>query len=374
MIQLSGASTPELRDGVEVFLYPIQGDSSPVLFLFLSNRRRLRIKCKPAFAALLKQLATRQPLASSMANVGLDLDDETIHFISFLEKEGIITLRDPLETTLLPVNYVEQYKRQIYFLIDILKSPLKALEVQKKIFDAHVTLFGLGTIGSGILLQLCMMGFRNFTLVDYAPIEENDIARAMYKTDVDGGKQKTQAARALVEETAFEPFVRTYDATLKTTTELNDIIKETSIIINTADEPYIGYTNIKLSRYALSRGIPLFVAGGFDAHLASFGELLIPHMTPCADCYATFFEDSLKNWKPIPHPVKERQGWFGGLGSLSAFSSSVATLKILSYFLDHDRNDTVAGGRGEFLFHNYSLDTFTVERDANCQSCGRPSL
>lgn len=374
MIQLSWTSTPELRDGVEVFLYPIQENSSHVLFLFLSNRRRLRIKCEPAFAALLKQFAKRQPLGHSLANVGLDLNDETIHFISFLEKEGIITLRDPLETTLLPIGYVEQYKRQLYFLIDILKSPQKALEVQKKIYDAHVTLFGLGAIGSGILLQLCMMGFRNFTLIDYALIEENDIARAMYKTDADEGNQKTQAARALVEATAFEPSVRTYDTTLKTTTELNDIINETSIIINTADEPYIGYTNIKLSRYALSRGIPLFVAGGFDAHLASFGELLIPHVTPCADCYATFFEDSLKNWKPIPHPVKERQGWFGGLGSLSAFSSSVATLKILSYFLDHDGNDTVAGGRGEFLFHNYSLDTFTVGRDTSCQSCGRPSL
>lgn len=371
-MQLSGTSTPELRDGVEVFLYPIQGNSSQVLFLFLSNRRRLRIKCEPVFAALLKQLAKRQPLARSLANVGLGLNDATIRFIFFLEKEGIITLRDPLETTLLPVNYAEQYKRQIYFLIDILKSPQKALEVQKNIFDAHVTLFGLGAIGSSILLQLCMMGFRNFALIDYSPVEENDIARTMYKIAVDEGKQKTQAARSLVEETAFEPYVQTYGITLKTTTKLNDIIKETSIIINTADEPYIGYTNIKLSRYALSRGIPLFVAGGFDAHLASFGELLIPHVTPCADCYATFFEDSLKNWKPIPHPVKERQGWFGGLGSLSAFSSSVATLKILSYFLDQDRIDTVAGGRGEFLFHNYSLDTFTVERDATCQSCGKP--
>ncbi|MBA3014087.1 MAG: ThiF family adenylyltransferase, partial [Proteobacteria bacterium] len=341
MIRVLETSTPELRDGVEVFLYPVQEGSSKVLFLFLSSRRRLRIKCKPAYAGLLKQFARHQPLASSMANVGLDLNNETINFISFLNNEGIITIQDPLETNLLPVNYVEQYKRQIYFLIDILKSPQKALEVQRKIFDAHITIFGLGAIGSAILLQLCMMGFRQFTLIDYAQIEADDIARTMYKTALDDGKQKTQAARTLAEETAFDPYVQTYDTTIKTTTELNDIIRKTSIIINTADQPYIGYTNIKLSRYALNRGIPLLVAGGFDAHLASFGELLIPHVTPCADCYATFFEDSLKNWKPIPHPVKERQGWFGGLGSLSAFSSSVATLKILSYFLDQVGDDKV---------------------------------
>jgi len=141
-------------------------------------------------------------------------------------------------------------------------------------------------------------------------------------------------------------------------------------MVNTADEPYVGYTNIKLSRYALQHDIPLMAAGGFDAHLASLGELLVPHVTPCADCYATYFHESLKDWKPIPHPVKEREGWFGGLGSLSAFSASTAALDILTYFMNPEDKRAVAGGRGEFHFHDYSLDTFTVERDAHCQSCG----
>jgi len=114
----------------------------------------------------------------------------------------------------------------------------------------------------------------------------------------------------------------------------------------------------------------VLAAGGFDAHLASLGELLIPHVTPCADCYATFFHESLKDWKPIPHPVKEREGWFGGLGSLSTFSASTAVLDILGYFMNPEDRKAAPGGRGEFLFHDYSLDTFVVERDKECQFCG----
>jgi molybdopterin/thiamine biosynthesis adenylyltransferase len=370
MAHILEASAPELRDGVEVFLYPQKEGVCQVLFLFLSNRRRLRIECKLAFASLLKALSRPQPLKDSLSQVGLALDSETEAFFSFLEAEGIVTLSDPLKTDLLPAAYVEQYKRQLYFLLDILKSPQKAHEVQKRIFDAHITVFGLGAMGSGILQQLCMMGFRRFTLIDCADVEENDIARTPYRIAMQVGIPKTEAAKALVEDFAFDPQVQLHNVTLRTNTDLDALVQGTSLIVNTTDQPYVGYTNIKLSRYALRHDIPVLASGGFDAHLASLGELLIPYVTPCADCYATFFHESLKDWKPISHPVKERTGWFGGLGSLSTFSASTAALDILSYFMSPEDRKTVPGGRGEFLFHDYSLDSFVVERDKECQSCG----
>jgi molybdopterin/thiamine biosynthesis adenylyltransferase len=355
---------------VEVFLYPQKEGICQVLFLFLSNRRRLRIECKPAFATLLKEFAKPQPLTDSLNHSGLTLDKETEAFLSYLETEGIITLSDPLKTDLLPIEYVKQYKRQLYFLLDVLKSPQKTHEVQKRIFDAHVTVFGLGAMGSDILQQFCMMGFRRFTLIDYADVEENDIARTPYRIATQVGIPKTEAAKALVEDFAFSPEVELHNVTLRTRTDLDELVRGTSLIVNTTDQPYVGYTNIKLSRYALQHDIPVLAAGGFDAHLASLGELLIPHVTPCADCYATFFHESLKDWKPIPHPVKEREGWFGGLGSLSTFSASTAALDILGYFMNPEDRKAAPGGRGEFLFHDYSLDTFVVERDKECQSCG----
>ena len=363
-------STPELRDGVEVFIYPTQENVTPVLFLFLSNRRRLRINCEPELACLLKELAKEQCLSVSLQNAGLKISEKVNAFLSFLDEEGIITTQDPLKTKILPEEYVQQYKRQIYFLLDMLKQPEKAVEAQRKIYDAHITLFGLGAMGSNLLLQLCMLGFRKFSLLDFATLESNDIARTTFITNFEDDSSKLQAAEKLIHDFAFKPEVSTTSHTLKTSSKLEQLIGGTTLIINTADKPYIGYTNIKLSRFALERNLPVLVAGGFDAHLASLGELLIPHVTPCADCYANFFEESLRNWKPISHPVKKRDGWFGGLGSLSAFSASTSALEILSHIIGQPHSEVLTGGRGEFLFHNYRLDTFTVSSDPNCKACG----
>jgi hypothetical protein len=55
---------------------------------------------------------------------------------------------------------------------------------------------------------------------------------------------------------------------------LDEFLDGVALIVNAADEPYIGYTSIKLSRYAVKNSLPLFVAGGFDAHLASIGEMI----------------------------------------------------------------------------------------------------
>lgn len=364
-------STPELRDGVEVFVFPddTQQDSE-VLFLFLSNRRKLRIRCRNHFVRLLEGLAQSKPLQEVLATAGLDLTDETKAFLTFLLENSIITASDPLAGSSLPKEYIERQKRQIFFLIDVLRSPAAAIETQEKIYNAHITIFGLGAIGSNILLQLCMLGFRNFRLIDHGKIDAQDIARTPYALSYQIGISKTRAAHRLVAEHAYAPNIETIETVLTTKSDIAVLAKGTTLIVNTADTPYIGYTNIKLSRYAVAHNIPLLAAGGFDAHLGSLGELIIPHETPCADCYATFFEDALKDWTPAPHPVADREGWFGGLGALSSFSAASSTIDILRYFFPQSTAANVTGGRGEFLFTDYRIDSFTVEPNPACPYCG----
>lgn len=363
-------STPILRDGVEVFIFPPENGHSRVLFLFLGSRRRLTIECKYEFTNLLRSLAHKQTLGKSLSDANLKLDALICKFLHFLQDEGIILFDDPLLSDILPSDYIERYKRQIYFLLDMLKGSNDTLKIQRNIFDANITIFGLGAVGSNVLLQLCMMGFRKFTLIDYNILEENDIARTPYPIYNLAGSSKVIAAKQLIDDFSYDPIINTYQVALNTKIKLDPLLKDSSIIINSADEPYIGYTNIRLSRYGLKHNIPVLACGGFDAHLASLGEILIPNITPCADCYAAYFHEKLKNWKPIPHPIRERGGWYGGLGSLSVFSAASAALKVFLYFTKINEENLFAGGRGEFLFDDYSLDTFTVERDPCCLYCG----
>lgn len=363
-------STPVLRDGVEVFIYPCDKKYTHILFLFFSSRRRLKIQCENSLIPLLKAFSTTQTLAESLDIANLNYSYKVQKFIEFLGSEGIIMIDDPLNSLILPSEYLERYKRQLYFLYDIVKSSEEVIKIQEKIFRAKIAIFGLGAIGSNILLQLCMLGFRNFNLIDYSNIEINDIARTPYPIDKELSIPKVQSARNLVEKFAYKPVINTFSASITTKTELDPFLENIDFIINSTDEPYVGYTNIFLSRYAVKHRLPMIAAGGFDAHLASLGELLIPYLTPCADCYATFFHDALKDWKPINHPTKERRGWFGGLPTLTTFSASSSVLDILSYFMKDSYKMSPNAGRGEFLFHNYTIDTFNVERDINCITCG----
>ncbi|HFK3157187.1 TPA: ThiF family adenylyltransferase, partial [Citrobacter sedlakii] len=112
------------------------------------------------------------------------------------------------------------------------------------------------------------------------------------------------------------------------------------LIINTCDEPYIGHTSLKLGRYAQARAIPLYVSGGFDAHLMSSGELIFPPHTPCIDCAQNTFSKALKGWKPVYSIVNNPQldlsksvydnyipGGPGGLAMMNGFSANLSCMK-----------------------------------------------
>ncbi len=77
---------------------------------------------------------------------------------------------------------------------------------------------------------------------------------------------------------------------------------------------------------------PHYIAGGFDAHLASTGELIIPYITPCVQCHTSYFKETLKDWKPHKHSVHTtEEARLGGLASMSLFLASFASLEIIKY-------------------------------------------
>ena len=164
--------------------------------------------------------------------------------------------------------------------------------------------------------------------------------------------------------------VESINGFLKPTSDIENLVCNADFIINTLDEPYIGYTASKISRICIKYNKPHYIAGGFDAHLASTGELVIPYITPCVECYANHFKVTLKDWKPKSHPVKERYREIGGLASMSLFSSSYACIEIIKYIAGLIEMTSKYKVRGEFLFHDMSLTYLNVERDPACPICG----
>lgn len=360
---------PFLRDGVDVY---VRGDDE-VHFVFLATRKRITAKVKPFLIQALALLEGNEHVDSLSGRVaqlhGVDARDQFISFLDYLEQKGIIVEPDWYAHTGFDEATNARQERQLSFLLDVLGTPDKAIAAQRKICEARLVCFGVGAVGSWLLRQLLGLGFKHFILVDHDHIDAADVSRHAFfeASDVAMSGFKATVTAEKIQHQFSDVDVVAKCEPLTTETILETLIPfDTDLIINAADEPYIGYTSVLLSRYCVSRRIPLLVAGGFNAHLGSLGELIIPGVTPCADCYADYFQEALKDWVPIEHPVAERLHASGGLCSLSAFAAGSAAMKVLRYFIGVGPFD---GGRGELLFTNYHLETFKVERRPDCRVC-----
>jgi molybdopterin/thiamine biosynthesis adenylyltransferase len=184
------------------------------------------------------------------------------------------------------------------------------------------------------------------------------------------GKKKTYALKCELEKLNPDVIVCEIDESMKPKTDIESIIAGADFVVNTLDEPYIGYTSSKISRICVKHDIPHYIAGGFDAHLASTGELIIPYVTPCVECYAKHFKTVLKDWKPSKHPVQTRYTEIGGLSCMSLFSASYACIEIIKHIAGLVEMNSDYKIRGEFLFTDMSLTYLNVEKNPDCPVCG----
>ena len=360
-----------LRDGVDVYISP----DSVVHFVFLSTRKRLRLKVTPHLIESLEWLDGSASISELEARFteetsGVESDHASSFrdFIQYLYQKGILVRKEWMHDAFLP-EYVARFSRQLNFFLDIEENAAAASALLQRIMELKVAVIGVGAVGSWIIKELVQIGFQRFVLVDPKPLAASDKSRNAFFDHEQINVPKVVVAGRYIQSQAIIPETRTLQMPLDIDTDVASLIgTDVDLIINTADEPYIGATSIKLSRYCIKKGTPLLIAGGFDAHLASLSEIIVPGQTPCSDCYAMHFEDALRDWKPISHPVVDRRRGFGGLPSMTTFAASAAVLKIVRLY--SERGGGIEQGRGEFLFDKYDIDSFKVERNPDCPTCG----
>lgn len=352
-----------LRDGIDVYY---KKDEELAFFIFLASRKRIHVKCLPSLIKCLSDLDGVKTLGEVYSKYTSELQEsQYLAFCGYLVSKNILiksNWKNELQGN--PV-YNERMSKQLDFLLDIVSSPQKAIEIQDKIKQTKVAILGVGSVGGWIARELVMLGFQNFGLYDSDVVEASDISRHQYFKLSSIGDLKTKAIEEQILSIDSNAKTLSYTGYFSINTTL-DFLDGYQLIINCLDEPYIGYTSIKLSRYCVSNRKFLLIGGGFDAHLGSFGELIIPGQTPCADCYANYFTNALKNWQPMKRTIENNDSQMGGFSTLSAFSASMSVLEILKFFIDPE---WVSNGRGEFLLPNYHIDSFTVEKDPNCKIC-----
>lgn len=369
---LTGTEVFKIRDAVDIYLI---GEEVLQIY-FMNTRKQLQFKANK-FTLLLVECIDGQKSILNIKEkleerIEKEVDIEAIkQVISHLFQKGIIVENKPsLHTSYISKEAKEQYDRQINFFCDFLQGATRKYEAQQKIQDSRILIFGCGSVGGWIATELAMCGVKNFILFDGDNVEQSDISRHIYFKEKSIGIPKVDALEEYLLH--INPLIKVekHYQFLLPDTDITDLITKTDFVVNTADEPYIGHTSLKVSRECIKQKKAHYIAGGFDAHLASTGELIIPGLTPCVDCYADYFSEALKDWKPKPHPVKERYQEIGGLSSMSLFSASFGVIEIIKYIAGLNDYKTYSKSRGEFLFDTLDITYLDVKRDINCKTCG----
>lgn len=357
----------KIRDSVDVYLI---GDDLLCVY-FIASRQRITFRVSQPIVELFEALNGEKRVCEVLHCLSLKYDVREEQFYPILKKMYESRILSECVTNDDSAIDVDRYDRQINYFSDFFADVNEAKRAQLKLENSRVAMFGCGAVGGDIVLLLAMAGVRNFYLVDDDIVSVDDAARHMYYTNDSVGKLKIQALSDVLSRINIKTKSQQVALRLNPDSKIDEILSNVDFVVNTMDEPYIGYTAAKLSRECFRFGLPHYIAGGFDAHLASTGELIVPHVTPCVECYANHFKRVLSGWKPRKHPVRNRYSEIGGLSSMSLFSASYAAINIIKYLAGLQPVFEIARSRGEFLITDMSLQYLDIERDPDCPVCGK---
>lgn len=342
-------------------------------FYFINSRNKFNLEVSEEIIKLIASINGEKSLNQILEELCLEYNDNLDELLKYLLNKKIIYIPVENINNVLNENEKQRYDRQLSFFDNFFEEDKNLL--QKKLKEEVFLIFGAGAIGSGIAIELAMCGVENFILVDKKSLMKSNMTRHYYYSENKVGQAKVDVLKDYLKRINKKINVRTYNDSINFSTDLNKYFDEKiTFIVNTLDEPYIGFTSMKIGRKCFKENKPLFVGGGFDAHLMSTGELIIPNITPCVDCYVDHFTSTLKGWKPsynsdsITNENLDQELFeVGGLSSMSLFSVSYGVIEILKYILSKKIKIL---GRGELKFENLNVEYINVEKNKNCKICG----
>lgn len=296
-----------------------------------------------------------------------DINIEDLHtLMEFLRERGILDNVDPKNE----FSDYDKFRRVIHFLADYSFSHSNLVEIWNNIRSSTVLIVGLGAVGTWVACNLAQSGVGTIILMDKDIVEISNLHRQYGYTTYDIGRKKVDVlAERINSYNTDAAIVKKYSYLDENSLSSFDDMS-IDLIINCADKPSVDQTSIWIGEYAMSRGIPHIVGGGYNLHLSLIGQTVIPGKTACLKC----FQKTLEEENSIdPHRVKKlavknrKVGSFGPMCSLIASMVGMEAIKVLSkQILPANINR-----RGEFDIYKMDISYKNYERRCDCEWCGK---
>jgi molybdopterin-synthase adenylyltransferase len=365
----------KIKESVDVYQIPINDHLEKLQFYKINTREKSSISVTKEFSLILSKLDGQLTLGEILDYFGFSIDEnELLEIFDYLFEKGYTISSDAQPENSLSESDMERYSRQINYFDDLIPSR-PGFASQNILSEKEVTIIGCGAVGGAIAVHLARSGVKKLTLVDYKDVRKADSQRHIYYRKDEIGNLKTNALARYIKRINKKCNIKTINIKLLPSTDLTEIIDHsTDIVINSADEPYIGHITLKIGRFLWPKKIALYTAGGFDAHSMSTGEFIINGLTPCADCCSNTFRIALKDWTPTYVSNYQEKtnlvvGGSGGIASQALFSASIGSMNIISYLLgDHSVLEKL-NKRGEYLLNQGKMTWIKLNKQEKCNVC-----
>ncbi|MEW4449167.1 HesA/MoeB/ThiF family protein [Qipengyuania sp. JC766] len=230
---------------------------------------------------------------------------------------------------------------------------------QVALSDAHVTLVGLGGIGSPVLQYLAGAGVAHLTLIDDGTVEESNLQRQTIYAERDIGHGKAACARRWLANFDKRIEVELSDRRIDTSTA-PEILSGTDLVIDGTDN---FATRLAVSDACVAHGIPLLSAavGRFQGQVAAFAG-----HRPDQPCYRCFVGDAF-DADDCDTCADE-----GMLGAMAGWVGSFAAMHAVRVLCE----GKAAFGKPQwgtlFLLDGMapSMRPLTIAKDPDCRTCG----
>ncbi len=243
--------------------------------------------------------------------------------LNALEKEGIIRrYEEDLEKG--------KYHRQLLFLDEMTDSRGETLELQRRIENSRIAVFGVGGIGTWVVNGLYQIGVGEIRISDPDVVEETNLNRQIFFNMGDVGRYKVDVLKQKLNDANIISFKKRVEPNQN----LEDIISGCNFLVNCADSPSVTETTRIIDGYASQNEIAYCVAGGYNMHLGMVGPVIIPGVTKTFDDFIEYQKrmDPLRDLEKI-RDVRQT----GNLGPIAGAIANIQTMEIFKYLTGKGR-------------------------------------
>jgi len=225
---------------------------------------------------------------------------------------------------------------------------------QEKLKKAKVLILGMGGLGSPASLYLGAAGVGNLTICDFDHLSLSNLQRQIaYQSDEIGRAKVTLMQRRL---NKLNPEINVRCVSNKMDEQqLNIELLLADLVLDCTDNMY---TRQRINRACVNAKIPLIVGAAirFEGQLSFFN-----HSEPGAACYHCLFPES-----DDPQLNCSNSGVLGPVVGIIGTSQALEAIKIIV-----DIKSSLSNQLKIFDGKTLQWQTFTINKDPNCQVCGK---